>query len=82
MTPSAIIRKTILVVVFIGISFYASSMGAPAVAGAPPAGAPPAGNGAPCWSPPCIPIDGGIAFLVAGAVIFGARKIMSSDKED
>ena len=31
--------------------------------GGPPGG--PAGGGPPCWPPPCVPIDGGISFLLA-----------------
>lgn len=82
MTIPAIVRKTTFVLVFIFIAMHAKGMGAPAVAGAPPAGAPPAGNGTPCWAPPCIPIDGGITILLAGALIFGTHKIIRSSKED
>jgi len=35
---------------------------------------PPGGTGPPCWPPPCIPIDGGIGFLLAAGVAFGAKK--------
>ena len=44
--------------------------------GQPAGGGPPGGpGGPPCWPPPCIPIDGGITFLVAIAGAFGMRKI-------
>ncbi len=42
----------------------------------PPAG----GGGAPCWPPPCIPIDGGIGFLIAAGVAFGAKKVYHKSK--
>ena len=47
-------------------------------AGVPP---PPGGGGPPCLPPPCIPIDGGISFLVAAGVAVGAKKIYNSRKE-
>ena len=37
----------------------------------------PGGGGGPgdgCWPPPCIPIDGGIGFLVAAGIAFGVKK--------
>lgn len=43
---------------------------------APPA--PPAAEGGttapPCWPPPCVPIDGGIGWLIAAGVAYGAKK--------
>jgi hypothetical protein len=39
---------------------------------APP---PPSGGTSGCWPPPCIPIDGGIAFLMAAGALYGAKKI-------
>jgi len=40
--------------------------------GGPPGG--PAGGGPPCWPPPCVPIDGGISFLLAIGAAYGAKK--------
>lgn len=40
--------------------------------GPPPTGGP--SGGPPCWPPPCIPIDGGIGFLVAAGLIYGGKK--------
>jgi len=40
--------------------------------GGPPGG--PAGGGPPCWPPPCVPVDGGISFLLALGAAFGAKK--------
>lgn len=36
--------------------------------------APPPSGGPGCWPPPCIPVDGGIVFLMAAGVIYGAKK--------
>ncbi|MGE0567970.1 MAG: PID-CTERM protein-sorting domain-containing protein [Bacteroidia bacterium] len=35
----------------------------------------------PCWPPPCIPIDGGIGFLMAAGVAYGAKKLYQFKKE-
>ena len=47
------------------------------MAGPPP---PPGGGGSgsdpPCWPPPCIPIDGGIGFLLAAGIAYGGKKAM------
>ena len=40
----------------------------------PPAGAP------PCWPPPCMPIDGGITFLIAAGAAYGAKKLYNKRK--
>ena len=48
-------------------------------AGPPP---PPGGGMAPpCWPPPCIPIDGGLSFLVAAAAIYGGKKLYDHQKK-
>ena len=42
----------------------------------PPGGPPPGGGGTPpCWTPPCVPIDGGISFLIAAGAFLGIRKL-------
>jgi|UPI0003465D7E hypothetical protein len=44
---------------------------------AQPSGGSPVGGGSPgCWPPPCIPIDGGMSFLVALGVAFGGKKLL------
>jgi hypothetical protein len=40
----------------------------------PPAGVP------SCWPPPCVPIDGGISFLLVAGAAFGAKKVYDSRK--
>ncbi len=37
-------------------------------------------SGPTCFPPPCVPIDGGIGFLIAAGVAFGAKKIYDSRK--
>ena len=51
-----------------------------AMAGGPPP-PPPGGGGPPCFPPPCIPIDGGISFLVAAGIAIGAKKVHDSRKK-
>lgn len=43
-------------------------------------GTPPGSNDPPCWPPPCVPIDGGVGFLVAIAAAIGIKKIYFSKK--
>lgn len=41
-------------------------------------GPPPGGGGGdtpPCWPPPCIPIDGGIGWLIAAGLAYGGKKV-------
>ena len=42
-------------------------------AGPPPPPPPPPTPG--CWPPPCVPIDGGISFLIAAGAIYGVKKL-------
>lgn len=43
---------------------------------------PPGGTGGPgCWPPPCVPIDGGIVFLMVAAGLYGAKKIYDLRKK-
>lgn len=48
----------------------------------PPGGPPPGGGGTtgttpPCWEPECIPIDGGLIFLLIAGVALGVHQIYS-----
>jgi len=47
---------------------------------APAPGPPGGGSGPPCWPPPCIPIDGGVGFLIIAGLVFGAWKLFVSYK--
>jgi len=44
---------------------------------------PPIGGGMnpPCWPPPCLPIDGGIGFLIAAAAVYGGKKLYDSQRK-
>ncbi len=33
-----------------------------------------------CWPPPCIPIDGGVGFLIAAGIAYGVKKINDIQK--
>lgn len=50
-----------------------SSANAQPAGGGPPGG-PSGGDPALCWPPPCIPVDGGISFLIALGAAFGGKK--------
>lgn len=46
----------------------------------PPGGPPPGGGGStgttpPCWDPECVPIDGGLGFLLAAGAFLGIKKL-------
>jgi hypothetical protein len=45
----------------------------------PPSGG---GGGPPCWPPPCVPIDGGISFLLIAGVAYGGKKIYDVSKTE
>ncbi len=34
-----------------------------------------------CWPPPCVPIDGGIVFLIAAGAAYGSKKIYDYKKQ-
>lgn len=50
-------------------------------AGGPPGPPGGGGGGAPCWPPPCVPIDGGISFLLVAGAIYGGKKINDISKK-
>ncbi|HXC07266.1 MAG TPA: hypothetical protein VNZ86_21040 [Bacteroidia bacterium] len=55
--------------IFTGLFIQSGLFAAP---GPPPMGGP------PCWPPPCVPIDGGVIFLLIAGALFGGWKIYSS----
>ena len=68
------IFKSLLTVLFLfGLQF---AYAAPAP---PPSGGTTGGPG--CWPPPCVPIDGGIVFLMVAAGLYGAKKIYDLRKK-
>jgi hypothetical protein len=62
---------TVICLVFLGNVMFSAP-------GPPPGGG---GSNPPCWPPPCIPIDGGIGFLMAAGAAYGAKKFYQSRKE-
>ncbi len=44
----------------------------------PPGGGPPGGGG--CIPPPCVPIDGGISFLLVAGAAYGGKKLLEAKK--
>jgi hypothetical protein len=46
-----------------------------------PPGPPTGGGGPPCWPPStCIPIDGGLSFLLVAGAVYGAKKMHNNFK--
>lgn len=35
-----------------------------------------------CWPPPCVPIDGGISFLLIAGAAYGGKKIYENRKKN
>jgi hypothetical protein len=71
--------KTIKVIFTIAILLSGSVL---VSAPAPPAPAAAGGGGGPvCWPPPCVPIDGGISFLIVAGAAYGAKKLKDSRKK-
>jgi hypothetical protein len=50
--------------------------------GAPPPKPPGGGGGPPCWPPPCVPIDGGISFLLVAGALYGGKKMYDISKNN
>lgn len=59
------------------VMFVFVALGQPG--GDPPGG--PSGGTPGCWPPPCVPIDGGISFLIAIGAAFGGKKAYDSLKK-
>jgi hypothetical protein len=34
-----------------------------------------------CWPPPCVPIDGGISFLIVAGAAYGAKKLKDNRRK-
>jgi hypothetical protein len=66
--------KLLKITLFVSLLVLTSSVALAQPAGGGPPGGP--GNNAPppCWPPPCIPVDGGISFLIAIGAAFGGKK--------
>ena len=46
-----------------------------------PPGPPGGGGDPPCWPSPCVPIDGGIGFLLAAGLAYGSKKAFDAYKK-
>ncbi|MCX7727854.1 MAG: hypothetical protein N2203_00120 [Bacteroidia bacterium] len=57
-------KPVFLTIVFFLVVFVSFGAAPP-----PPPPPPP-----PCWPPPCIPIDGGVSFLIAAGALYGVKK--------
>lgn len=66
-------RKVLLIAAF--FSFFSLE----GIAQPPPPGG---ATGPSCWPPPCIPIDGGISFLIVAGVAYGAKKSWDFGKKE
>ena len=42
---------------------------------------PPPGGGAPCWPPPCIPIDSHLVFLIIAGLFLGYWRLKLSNNK-
>ncbi len=71
--------KSLKRIIFTTLFLIAISIVNNAFAAGPP-GPPGGGGGPPCWPPPCVPIDGGITFLLLAGVAYGLKKVYDISK--
>ncbi len=71
------LKQLIFTFLFILALSIANNMFAAGPPGPPGGG----GGGPPCWPPPCVPIDGGIGFLLVAGVIYGSKKVYEISKK-
>ena len=64
-------KHTLIAGILVAVSYLAQAAPAPPIGGGVPA----------CWPPPCIPIDGGVSFLIAAAAVYGGKKLYDSHKK-
>ena len=72
-----IIGRIITLVFVLGVNFIAFTQ----PPGGPPPGGGTTGNTPPCWDPQCVPIDGGLGFLIAAGAVLGVKKIRDYKKQ-
>jgi len=70
-------KKHIVIFVFTFFLFIIPGVKVYAGPPNPPAG----GGGPPCWPPPCIPIDGGLTFLLIAGAAYGGKKAYDISKK-
>jgi len=73
--------KLVVIIFVFGISFISHCQ----PPGSPPGSAPGGVTGdpgdPPCWDPNCVPIDGGVGFLIAAGAVLGFKKIKDHKKQ-
>lgn len=71
-----IIKGTVLTLIVLALPLFFDYLMAQPPGGPPPGGGPTTGSPPPdCWTPDCIPVDGGLGFLIAAGAALGGRKI-------
>ena len=73
-----LIEKLTLILFAMSVNFVAFCQ---PPGGPPPGGQVPGGSGPPCWDPQCVPIDGGLGFLIVAGAVLGAKKIRDHRKQ-
>lgn len=63
-----------LTLIIIGFTLSAQVPGG----GGPPGGTSPSGG---CFPNPCVPIDGGISYLIAAGIALGGKKLYDASKK-
>ncbi len=74
MTPFA--KRVSLMCAFTALILFSKDM----IAQPPPGGG--GGPGPGCWPPPCVPIDGGVGFLILAGLALGGWKIYTSYRKN
>ena len=71
-------KKLIRIILLVSIGYFlmpsAYAFGPPLPPGPGP------GSGPTCWPPPCVPINGGIVFLIAAGLGLGIVKVLNARK--
>ncbi|MGV6860148.1 MAG: PID-CTERM protein-sorting domain-containing protein [Putridiphycobacter sp.] len=75
------INRVSLLLFFLALNVLALAQAGGPPGGPPPGGQVPTGTGPPCWDPECVPIDGGLGFLIAAGAVLGAKKIRDYKKQ-
>jgi len=68
--------KTKIFLIFLALFLF----GVPSIAQIPEDNEDP-NNNPGCWPPPCIPVDGGLVFLIVAGAAYGTKKIYDFKKE-
>ncbi|MFT4600397.1 MAG: hypothetical protein ACI857_000571 [Arenicella sp.] len=69
-----------VILVLIGLATNLALFAQPS-SGPPPGGGGSTGSTPPCWDPECVPVDGGLGFLIVAGAALGAKKINDHRKK-